>query len=102
MGLDVVIVGAGAAGCVLASRLSGDPDRRVCLVEAGPDYGPLRDGRWPPEPLDPRSLPSTHSRGPAGEDGRSLDGRVVGGSSAVSACLVIAGVPADYDEWGAD
>ena len=37
---DVVVVGAGPAGCVLARRLTEDPGRTVVLVEAGPDYGP--------------------------------------------------------------
>jgi len=100
VGYDVVVVGAGTAGCVLAARLSENPERSVCLLEAGPDYGPADAGRWPAELLDFRSLPSTHGWGPGGEDGRSLGGKVLGGSSAVNACVVVRGTPADYDEWG--
>jgi choline dehydrogenase len=97
---DVVVVGGGTAGSVLAARLSESPDRQVCLVEAGPDHGPLDDGLWPHEILDPGRLPQIHGWGPGGEDGRSLGGRLLGGSSAVNACMVVAGSPGDYDEWG--
>ena len=48
---DVLVVGGGTAGCILASRLSENTDRRVCLLEAGPDYGPLR--RWRLATRDP-------------------------------------------------
>jgi len=42
---DIVVAGGGTAGCVLAARLSEDEGRSVCLVEAGPDYGPYDAGR---------------------------------------------------------
>lgn len=99
---DVVIVGAGTAGCVLAARLTEDSSRSVCLLEAGPDYGPFADGRRPQDLLDPRFLPSSHDWGRGGEDNRSLGARVIGGSSSHNACMMLAGSPADYDEWGGE
>ena len=100
MTYDVVIAGAGTAGCVLAARLSEDPTRRVCLVEAGPDYGAFDEGRWPRDLLDARMLAFSHSWETDREDRSQLRARVVGGCSAHNACVVIAGAPADYDEWG--
>ena len=97
---DVVVVGAGTAGCVLAARLSEGLARRVCLVEAGPDYGAFDDGRWPADLLDARALAFSHSWETDREDRSQLRARVVGGCSAHNACVVIAGAPADYDEWG--
>jgi choline dehydrogenase len=98
---DVVVVGGGTAGCVLAARLSENADRTVCLLEAGPDYGSLAEGRWPAEILDARQLPTTHDWQPAPGDIRTLGGRLLGGSSAINACMVVMGAAADYDEWGA-
>ena len=100
MRFDVVVVGGGTAGCVIASRLSEDPARTVCLVEAGPDYGPFGSGRWPADLLDPRGLTFTHDWGVGGEDERSLGARVIGGCSTHNACMAVAGTPDDYDEWG--
>ena len=100
MTFDVAVVGGGTAGCVVAARLSEDPDRRVCLVEAGPDYGPRTSGAWPDDLLDPRSFTFTHDWGTGGEDDRSLGARVIGGCSAHNACMAVIGSPEDYDEWG--
>ena len=102
MGYDVVVVGAGTAGCVLAARLSEESERTVCLLEAGPDYGLRAEGRWPADILDPRALAFSHDWGVGGEDARSLGARIVGGSSAHNACMVIWGAPSDYDEWGGE
>ena len=100
---DVLILGAGSAGCALAGRLSESPDRSVCLVEARPDYGHLSEGRWPPDILDPRWLAlESHLWPRADEADRSQSrARVLGGCSAHNACVVLEGAPADYD-WGAD
>ena len=97
---DVVVVGGGTAGCVLASRLSEDPQRTVCVIEAGPDYGPYSAAGWPTDLLDPRGLTFTHDWGTGGEDERSLGARVIGGCSTHNACMAVTGTPEDYDEWG--
>jgi choline dehydrogenase len=96
---DAAVLGAGAAGCVLAARLSEDPDRRVCLVEAGPDYGHYDEGRWPAELLDACAVTLSHSWETDRDDRSQLRARVVGGCSAHNVCIALRGIPADYDEW---
>ena len=102
MHYDVVVVGGGTAGCVLAARLSEDPSRSVCLVEAGPDYGHYAEGGWPADILDGRWLAlESHRWEQDDEDDRSqARARILGGCSAHNACVVLRGADADYDEWG--
>ena len=102
---DYVIVGAGSAGCVLANRLSEDPDVQVLLVEAGP-----------PDTADFIHIPAAfsalfrtqhdwdHMTGwEPGAHGRRIylpRGRMLGGSSSLNAMIYIRGNPLDYDGWG--
>ena len=97
---DTIVVGGGSAGCALAARLSEDPDRAVCLVEAGPDYGPYAEGRWPADMLDARTLAFSHAWETSAEDRSQLRARILGGCSAHNACIALRGAPSDYDEWG--
>ena len=98
--VDVAVVGAGAAGCVVAARLSGSGERSVALIEAGPDLradlpGDLRDG-W--------HLPTGFDWGYASEAdaGRGTEklrrGRLLGGTSWWTR-FAMRGSPADYEEW---
>ncbi len=103
---DVVVIGAGSAGCVVTNRLCQDGQLGVCLIEAGPDYGAANSGHWPPELLDPRQRPMTHDWGylEVRADGSTLPeprGKVVGGCSAHNPCAAVWGLPEDYDSWGA-
>ncbi len=94
---DVLVLGGGSAGCVLASRLSEDPSRTVCLVEAGPDYGPYSSGRWPSDILDARVPATSHDW--SDPDGSLPAARIVGGCSAHNMCTLMHGARSDYDGW---
>jgi choline dehydrogenase len=104
---DYIVVGAGAAGCIVAARLSEDPSVRVLLVEAGgSDRNPMI--------TMPGALPFVYQRkqlqwgyqsGPEPQlGGRTIDeklGRVIGGSTSINAMIWNRGNPLDFDGWAA-
>ena len=102
---DVLVVGAGSGGCVVAGRLAAESDARVILVEAGPDYGSRASGRWPADLLDGGALVTSHEwgydSGPlAGREPIAFQrARVIGGCSSHNGCVVAVGCPEDYDRW---
>jgi 5-(hydroxymethyl)furfural/furfural oxidase len=106
--IDYLILGGGSAGCVLAARLSEDPNIKVCLVEAGRDIS-ARDmpaairSRYPGRAyLDVGNIWSklTALMGVRSQAQRRYEqARILGGGSAINALMTNRGAPADYDEW---
>ncbi len=102
---DYIIVGAGSAGCVLANRLSENPDIRVLLLEAGAsDWNPLvHMPAGIAQLVGQKGVNWDYSTAPEAQlNQRSLwwpRGKVLGGSSSINAMCYIRGHATDYDEW---
>ena len=105
---DYVIVGGGSAGCVLAARLSEDPDVAVCLLEAGPVdtsvliHCPAGLALLAQTGAANWAFETVPQAGLNGRRGYQPRGKVLGGSSSVNAMIYLRGQAEDYDAWAAE
>jgi choline dehydrogenase len=102
---DYIVVGGGAGGCVVASRLSEDPAVRVCLLEAGGQddsvliHAPMGFAVSAPLKIHNWSYETVPQPGFNGRRGYQPRGRVMGGSTSINAMVYTRGHAADYDHW---
>ena len=104
---DYVVVGGGSAGCVVAGRLSEDPQTSVCVLEAG-GGGDSQLVRIPlgligmvPTPVNNWAFETVAQAGLNGRKGYQPRGKALGGSSAINAMVYVRGHRSDYDHWAA-
>jgi choline dehydrogenase len=101
---DLIVVGGGTAGCVVAARASEDPRRRVLLIEEGADPQPLPDvvadpGRQSELIREPAYVRRYDVERPDGSAFPLLSGRIMGGGSSVNNLAVVRPMAADFAEW---